>query len=113
VIRRRLRLLVRLVARIPTVLVVAAATGALVVFLTGPGGSISCVAPPFPARPEPFPRWVIAAGAPALIAALVSAFFALGAEGARWRLVGLVFTLAVAAGTFYSVYQLLPISCRP
>jgi membrane associated rhomboid family serine protease len=113
VIKRRLRRLAWVVARVLVTLAVGAVAGAVVVFLTTPGGSISCVAPPSAARPEPIPRWVITAGAPAVIAALVGAYFALGAESVGWRLIGLVFALAVAAGTFYGVYVLLPVNCRP
>lgn len=112
-IKRRLRRLAGMVARVLVTLAVAAAAGAVVIFLTGPGGPVSCAAPPAPASPEPIPRWLVAAGAPALIAALISAYFALGAERVRWRLVRLPFVLAVAAGTFYGVYVLLPVNCRP
>jgi hypothetical protein len=111
--KRRLRRLAGFVARVLIIVVVAAVAGAVAVLLTGPGGSISCAPPSLPARPEPIPRWVIAAGAPALVPALVGAFFALGAETVRWRLIGLVFAVAVAAGTFYGVYSLLPATCRP
>jgi hypothetical protein len=113
VIKRRLRRLAGVFARVVITIAVAAAAGALVVFLTGPGGSISCVAPSASAQPEPIPRWMIAAGAPALIAALVGGYFALGVETVRRRLLGLLLALAVAAMTFYGVYVLLPISCRP
>lgn len=112
-IKRRLRRLAGMVARLLIILAVAAVAGAVVIVVTGPGGSISCVTPPLTARPEPIPRWVIAAGVPALIAALAGAYFALGAESVRRRFVGLAFAVAVAAGTFYGVYGLLPISCRP
>lgn len=111
--KRRLRRLAGLVARVLIIVVVAAIAGAVAVVLTGPGGAISCAPPPLPARPEPVPRWIFAAGAPALIPALVGAYFALGAEAVRWRLVGIAFALAVAAGTFYGVYSLLPATCRP
>jgi hypothetical protein len=112
-IKRRLRRLAGVVARVLIIVAVAAAAGAVAVFLTSQGGSISCVAPPSTARPEPIPRWLIAAGSPALMAALVGAYFALGAENVRWRFIGLLFALAAAAGTFYGVYLLLPTNCRP
>jgi hypothetical protein len=56
---------------------------------------------------------VIAAGVPALIAALVGAFFALGAGRVLTRLIGLGLVIALAAGTFYAVYTYLPAACRP
>ena len=111
--KRRLRQLAGLVVRVLVIVGVAAIAGAVAIVLTGSGGLISCAPPSDLARPEPVPRWVIAAGAPALVPALVGAFFALGAETVRWRLIGLAFAFAVAAGTFYGVYTLLPASCRP
>jgi hypothetical protein len=111
--KRRLRRLAGFVARVLIIVVVAAIAGAVAVVLTGPGGAISCAPPTLPARPEPIPRWVIVAGAPALIPALVGAYIALGAETVRWRLIGLIFAVVVAAGTFYGVYSLLPADCRP
>jgi hypothetical protein len=92
---------------------VAAAAGAVAVYITGPNGSISCAPHPSANGPEPIPRWLIAAGAPALIGILVGAYFALGATSARWRLLGLLFAAAVAAATFYGVYTFLPAACRP
>jgi hypothetical protein len=118
-IMRRLRRLVRIVLMVIIAVVVsaglAAAVGAAVVYLAGPGGALSCVPPTPPpgAQPEPIPRWVIFAGGPALIAALAGAYFALGAERVLVRLVGLVYAAALAAGTFYAVYTYLPAVCRP
>jgi hypothetical protein len=113
VLKRRLRRLASVVAPVLITLLVAAAAGAVVIVLTAPGGYISCVAPPSAARPEPIPRWVLAAGAPAVIAALVGAYFALGVEHVGRRLLGLAFALAIASATFYGVYLLLPADCRP
>jgi hypothetical protein len=113
VIKRRVRRLGGIVARAAITLAVAAAGGALVLFLTGPNGSISCVDPASAAGSEPVPRWVLAAGGPALVAGLVGAYYGLGAPSVRGRLLRLVFAAAVAAGTFYVVYILLPIDCRP
>jgi hypothetical protein len=116
---RRLRRLVRIVVRILIAVAVsvgvAAAAGAAMVYLLGPGGSLSCIPPTPPpgAQPEPIPRWVIFAGGPALIAALVGAFFALGASRVLWRLLGLVLAVGLAAATFYVVYTYLPAACRP
>jgi hypothetical protein len=56
---------------------------------------------------------VIAAGIPALLAAFVAAFIALAPERVFLRFVGLLLTAALAAGTFYAVYVLLPAACRP
>ncbi len=116
---RRLRLLVRIVVRVLIALVVsagvAAAAAGAVLYLAGPGGSLSCIPPTPPpgAQPEFIPRWVIFAGGPALIAALAGAYFALGAERVLVRLVGLVYAAGLAAGTFYAVYTYLPAACRP
>jgi hypothetical protein len=112
-LRYRVRRIGGIVARAVGTVAVAAAAGAVVLFLTGPNGSISCVSPASAAGPEPLPRWAIAAGIPALIAAIVGAYFALGAESMRTRLAALLMTAALAAGTFYAVYTLLPASCRP
>ena len=112
-IKRRLRRLGGFVGRAVVTVVVAVAAGALVLYLTGPNGFISCVSPASDARSEPVPRWVLAAGGPALVAGLVGAYFGLGAPSVRGRLLRLVFAAAVAAGTFYVVYILLPIDCRP
>jgi hypothetical protein len=111
--RDRLRQLVGLVGPVVITVIAAGAAGAAAIYLTGPNGSISCVPVAAPANPEPVPRWVIAAGIPALVAALVGAFFALGAERVLSRLIGLVLAAALAAGTFYAVYALLPAACRP
>jgi len=111
--RYRLRRLVQLVGAVAITVGVAAAAGALAIYLTGPSALVSCVPEASPATPSPIPRWVIAAGAPALLAALTGAFFALGPERVRFRLIGLVLTAALAAGTFYQVYLFLPAACRP
>jgi hypothetical protein len=111
--RYRLRQLVRLVAAVVITVVVAGAAAAVALFLTGPSGLVSCVRAALPARPAPFPRWVLAAGIPPLLAALSGAFFALAAERVVVRLAGLILTAALAAGTFYAVYTLLPAACRP
>ena len=47
------------------------------------------------------------------MAALIGAFFALAAQRVLGRLIGLVLAAALAAGTFYAVYALLPAACRP
>src|SRR5881409_367512 len=105
--KRRLRTLAGILARVVITVAVAGAAGAVTVYLVGPG-PINC-APhnSVTGVPEPIPRWIIAAGAPALIA------FGLGAEGGRWRFLGLVFAAAVAAATFYGVFLYLPANCRP
>jgi hypothetical protein len=118
-IMRRLRWLVRIVVRVLIAVVVsaglAAAAAGAVLYFAGPGGALSCVPPTPPpgAQPEFIPRWLIFAGGPALIAVLGGAYFALGAERVLWRLVGLVYAAALAAGTFYVVYTYLPAVCRP
>ena len=56
---------------------------------------------------------VIVAGIPALVAALMGAYFALAPERGFFRLVGLILTAALTVGTFYAVYTLLPAACRP
>jgi hypothetical protein len=111
--RDRLRQLARLVGAVVITVVVAGAAGAAAIYLTGPNGLISCAPPASPASPDPIPRWVVAAGIPALVAALVGAFFALAAERVLSRLIGLVLAAALAGGTFYAVYALLPAACRP
>ena len=111
--RYRLRRLAQLVGAVAITVAVAAAAGAVAIYLTGPSGMVSCVPEAPPAIPSPIPRWVIAAGAPALVAALIGAFFALAPERVRFRLIGLILTAALAAGTFYAVYIYLPAACRP
>jgi hypothetical protein len=111
--RDRLRRLARLVGSVVITVVIAGAAGAAAIYLTGPNGSISCVPAVAPASLDPIQRWVVAAGIPALAAALVGAFFALGAERVLARLIGLLLSVALAAGTFYAVYALLPAACRP
>ena len=110
---RRLRHLVGAVARMLVILATAAGAGVVAILIAYSGGSISCVPPLPPAHPDPIPRWAIAAGAPALVAALVGAYFGLGAETAWRRWIGLAFAVAVGAGTFYGVYSFLPAACRP
>jgi predicted lysophospholipase L1 biosynthesis ABC-type transport system permease subunit len=111
--RYRLRQLARLVGAAVITVAVAGAAVAVAIYLTGSSGLISCVPAPAPARPDAIPRWVIAAGIPALVAALIGAFFALAAERVLARLIGLVLTVVLAAATFYAVYTLLPAGCRP
>jgi len=111
--RDRLRQLVRVIGAVVITLVVAGGAGAAAIYLTGPSGLFSCVPAVAPANPDPIPRWIIAAGIPALVAAFVGAFFALAAEYVLSRLIGLVLAAALAAGTFYAVYALLPAGCRP
>jgi len=111
--RYRLRRLARLVGAVVFTVAVAAAAGAVAIYVTGPGGLISCVPDPSAATPSPIPRWAIAAGAPALVAALVGAFFALAPARVLARLIGLILAAALAAGTFYVVYTYLPAACRP
>lgn len=109
----RLRRLARVVGAVVIPVIVAAAAGALAIFLTGPSGLISCVPVAAPATPDPIPRWVIAAGIPALVAAMIGAFFALAPERVLVRLVSVALALGLAGGTFYAVYTLLPAACRP
>ena len=109
----RLRILARLVLAAAITVVVAGAAAAVAIYVTGPSGLISCVPAAAPAKLDPIPRWVIAAGIPALVAALMGAFFALAAERVLARLIGLVLSAVLAAGTFYAVYTLLPAACRP
>jgi hypothetical protein len=111
--RVRLRRLARLVGAVVITVVAAGIAGAAAIYLTGPSGLISCVPAAAPASPDPIPRWVIAAGIPALVAAFVGAFFALAAEYVLSRLIGLLLAVALAAGTFYVVFLLLPTGCRP
>jgi len=111
--RDRLRQLARLIGAVAITVAVAGAAGAAAIYLTGSSGSISCVPAAPPASPDPIPRWVIAAVIPALVAALVGAFFALGAGRVLTGLIGLILAAALAAGTFYAVYALLPAACRP
>ena len=108
----RLRKVARVVLAAAITVVVAGAAAAVAIYLTGPSGLISCVPAAAPAK-EPIPRWVIAAGVPALVAALMGAYFALAPERGFFRLVGLILTAALTAGTFYAVYTLLPAACRP
>ena len=111
--RDRLRRVARLVGAVGITVVVAGAAGAAAIYLTGPSGLVSCVSPAAPAGPEAVPRWVIAAGIPALVAALVGAFFALGAQRVLTRMIGLLLAIALGGATFYAVYVLLPAACRP
>lgn len=111
--RVRLRQLARLLGAVLVTVAIAAAAGVVAVYVTGPNGYVSCIPSTDPTSRDPLPRWVIAAGIPALIAALVGAFFALGAERVLGRLIGLVLAIALAAGTFYAVYVFLPAACRP
>ena len=111
--RYRLRQVARVVGAAVITVAVAAAAVLVATYVTGPSGLISCVPAAAPASPEPIPRWVITAGIPALVVALIGAFFALAPERVLARLIGLVLTAALAAGTFYAVYTLLPAACRP
>jgi len=109
----RLRQLLAMVAAVLIPIGVAAALAGAAIYVTGPSGLISCVPTALPAGPDPIPRWVIAAGIPALVAALTGAFFALAAERILLRLIGLVLAVALGAWTFYAVYTSLPAACRP
>jgi len=111
-VRYRLRRLARVVGAVVITVAVAAGAGAVAIYLTGPSGLVSCVPEAPPAIPSPIPRWVIAAGIPALVAGFIGAFFALAPERVFTRLVGLILTAALAAGTFYAVYIYLPAACR-
>ena len=111
--RDRLRRVAKLVGAVVITVVVAGAAGAAAIYLTGPSGLISCVPPAAPAGPEAVPRWVIAAGIPALVSALGGAFFALGAQRVLTRMIGLLLAIALGGATFYAVYVLLPAACRP
>src|SRR5436190_24334231 len=73
--RDRLLRVARVVGAVVITVAVAAAAGAAAIYLTGPGGSISCVPAAAPASPDPIPRWVIAAGIPAVVAAFTGSFF--------------------------------------
>jgi hypothetical protein len=112
-VRDRLRRLVGLIGPVVITVVVAAGAGYAVIYLTGPSGVISCVPAAPLTSPDPIPRWIIAAAIPSLVGALVGSFFALGAKHVLGRLIGLVLVAALAAGTFYGVYALLPAACRP
>ena len=107
--RHRLRQFVQVLV----VILVTVVTGVAAVYLTGPNGLLSCVPSADPASPDRLPRWLIAAGVPALITALVGSFFALAAEYLLTRLIGLALAFVLAAGTFYAVYTYLPAACRP
>ena len=113
VIKARLRLLVRVLGAVAVTVLVAAGASAASLYLVGPNGLISCAIPTPPAEPDRIPRWVIAAGVPALIAGFVGAFFALGGSRVLWQLIGLVLAVALAVATFSTVYFLLPANCRP
>ena len=109
--KTRLRKLARIVGAALITVVIAAAAAAVAIYATGPGGLVSCVPAVAPAK-DPIPRWAIAAGIPALVAALVGLFFALAPERVFFRLVGLILTVALAGATFYAVYTYLPAACR-
>ena len=111
--RDRLRRVARLVGTVVITVVVAGAAGAAVIYATGPSGLISCVPAAAPASPDPIPRWVIAAAIPAVVAAFIASFFALGAQYVLGRLIGIVLAFALGSVTFYAVYLLLPAACRP
>jgi len=111
--RDRLRRVVRVVGPVLVTLIAAGAAGAAAIYLTGPSGLVSCVPVAAPAGPEAVPRWVIAAGIPALVAALVGAFFALGAQRVLTRMIGVLLAIALGGATFYAVYVMLPAACRP
>jgi hypothetical protein len=111
--RIRLRQLARLLGIGLITVAIAVASSAAAIYVTGPNGLVSCIPSADPVSPDPLPRWVIAAGIPALIAALVGAFFALGAGRVLTRLIGVAVVIALAAGTFYAVYTYLPAACRP
>ena len=83
----RLRKVARVVLAAAITVVVAGAAAAVAIYATGPGGLVSCVPAALPAK-DPIPRWVIAAGIPAIVAALMGAFFALAPERVFFRLVG-------------------------
>jgi hypothetical protein len=112
-IRARLRRLLRVVLAAGIAVGVAAAAAVAAIYLTGPDGFISCVTPP--ASPngahEAIPRWVFAAGIPALVATFVGAFFALAPERVLYRLVALILVVSLVGATFYAVYSYLPASC--
>jgi hypothetical protein len=110
--RDRLRRVARLVGAVLVTVVVAGAAGAAVIYATGPSGLVSCVPAAAPAT-DPIPRWVIAAGIPAVVAAFIGSFFALGAQYVLGRLIGIVLAFALGGVTFYAVYLLLPAACRP
>jgi len=111
--RDRLRRVVRVVGPVLVTLIAAGAAGAAAIYLTGPSGLVSCLPVAAPAGPEAVPRWVIAAGIPALVAALVGAFFALGAQRVLTRMIGVLLAIALGGATFYAVYVMLPAACRP
>ena len=111
--RDRRRRVARLVGSVLITAVVAGAAGAVAIYVTGPNGLISCVPAAAPASPDPIPRWVIAAGIPAVVATFTGAFFALGAQYVLGRLIGLVLAAALGAVTFSAVYTLLPAVCHP
>jgi len=111
--RDRLRHVARLIGPVVITVAFAGAAGAAAIYVTGPNGLISCVPSAAPASPDPIPRWVVAAGIPAVAAAFIGAFFALGARYVLGRLIGMALAAALGAGTFYAVYTLLPAACRP
>jgi hypothetical protein len=110
--KRRLQQILRIVFAVAIPILVAAAAGAITVYLTSANGPISCVGA-VTSNPEGLQRWVIVAGVPALIAGMVGAFFALAGGRVLTRLIGLVLAVALAGVTFYWVYLLLPADCRP
>ncbi|HET9347040.1 MAG TPA: hypothetical protein VFO05_15210 [Candidatus Limnocylindrales bacterium] len=110
--KNRLQQILRIVAAFAIPILIAVAAGAVTVYLTGPGGLVSCVGS-VTSNPDGLQRWVIVAGVPAMIAGLAGAFFALAGGRVLTRLIGLGLALALAGVTFYQVYLLLPADCRP
>jgi hypothetical protein len=98
IIRSRLLRIVRIIGSVAVTVAVAAASGAVALYLTGPNGSLSCAIPTPPAEPDRIARWLIVAGVPALVTGFVGAFFALGGGRVLWQLVGLCLAVALAAG---------------
>jgi len=111
--RYRLRRAIQVVGAAAITVVAAAVAAAIALYLTGPSGVVSCVPAADPAPPDPLPRWILVAGIPAVIAALVGAFFALAAELVLTRIIGVGLVLVLAAVTFNVVYIFLPAACRP
>jgi hypothetical protein len=111
--RYRLRRALQVVGAAAVTVVAAVVAAAIALYLTGPVGAISCVPAAEPAARDPLPRWILVAGIPAVIAALVGAFFALAGERVLTRIIGVGLVLVLAAVTFCAVYILLPAACRP
>lgn len=112
-IRLRLRRLAIMAGRGLISVAVAAAAAAAAIWLTSPGRPADCASFPSGEEALPIPTWILVSGAPAVVAFLIGAYFALGIERTSRRLLGLLFSIALGGAVFYAAYQYLPATCRP